>query len=509
MSPAAAALMIHDSDQKKILIAEDFTETAASMKRLLEYEGYKVYIAVDGRMAVEKALPIMPDLIILDAIMPVMNGLEACRILKENTVTRNIPVIFISADDRQETRDTALSLGALRYFIKPIDSEEVFEFIAQTLGAIRSTVLIEEETQPEVTDTVRSTKNKAKDPFRICGTVLDSKYELIEFAGAGGMGAVYRAVNRINGETVAVKILQPHIVARSPEYAELFEREAKHAQGLDHEHIVKIYDSGKDDDLSYMVMEWVEGRSLEDVLTQGQIPLDRLTCTFEQICGAVAFAHERNVIHLDLKPGNILLIDGPDAENFVKVIDFGLSRVISQESGTTVTKFRGTHQFCAPEQFGGKVSHRSDIYSLGATLYYLLTGVIPFGASYINAKIHPNLELPEIPSITRQRSVPTGVDSVIKKALNKNPNLRQQSVLELYEEFRAALELHAQDSENKLPDTASSGRKRQGMADEGKGPYVRRDEKGRFYESDDIGRSLRLDSERQKKKEGSREANLI
>lgn len=349
----------------------------------------------------------------------------------------------------------------------------------------------------------RATGRQTSDPFRLRGTVLKGQYELTKYAGSGGMGAVYRALNLSEGSIVAIKILQPQIVARSPEYAELFEREAKHAQTLNHPHIVRIFDSGKDDDLSYMVMEWVEGQSLEDVLTQGQIPLDSLTNIFEQICGAVAFAHERNIIHLDLKPGNILLVDGLGSENLVKVIDFGLSRVISQESGTTVTKFRGTHQFCAPEQFGGKVSYRSDIYSLGATLYYLLTGVIPFGASYINAKIHPNLELPEIPSITRQRSVPPEVDFVIKKALNKDPNLRQRSATELYEEFRAALTSSAQESENTIPNTGSSKPKQQEMTKAGDSRYVRRDAQGRFYESDDIGRSLNLEDKGRKEEGGA------
>jgi len=325
-------------------------------------------------------------------------------------------------------------------------SNELHEPAPPLEGKIR----VEEE-HPKVTPPKRISGRKTVDPFRICGTVLNGKYELTEFAGSGGMGAVYRALNIIDLNIVAVKILQPHIVARSPECAELFEREAKHAQSLDHPHIVRIFDSGKDEDLSYMVLEWVEGRSIEDVLTQEQLPLDRLTNIFKQICSAVTFAHERNIIHLDLKPGNILLLDHSEPDDFVKVIDFGLSRVISKESGTTVTKFRGTHQFCAPEQFGGKVSHRSDIYSLGATLYYLLTGVIPFGTSYINAKIHPNLELPEIPSVVRQRSLPPALDHVINKALNKNPDLRQQSAEQLFEEFKAAISSDDVKQERDLP----------------------------------------------------------
>jgi serine/threonine-protein kinase len=279
---------------------------------------------------------------------------------------------------------------------------------------------------------------KAKDPYRLVGTVLATKYELEEYAGGGGMGAVYRARRVSDKETVAVKILKPDVVARNHEYSELFKREAKNARSLAHPHIVKIFDSGEDDELAFMVMEWLEGISVEDIVAQEKVPLDRLINIFEQICSAVASAHKKNIIHLDLKPANILLLINKRPDDFVKVIDFGLSRIISRESGTTVTRFRGTHQYCAPEQFGGRISYKSDIYSLGATLYHLLTGVIPFSTSYINAKLHPNLELPDVPSVTHYRDISDQVDIVIAKALKKDPELRQQSVTELFEEFRIA-----------------------------------------------------------------------
>jgi serine/threonine protein kinase len=277
------------------------------------------------------------------------------------------------------------------------------------------------------------------DPYRLIRSVLAGKYELVGYAGGGGMGAVYKALRLTDNKIVAVKILKPDIVARNPEYAELFEKEVKTAQGLKHSHIVEVFDSGKDDDLSFMVMEWIEGRSIEDVIAQKELSISSITNIFGQICSAVAFAHENKIIHLDLKPGNILLLESSHPDDFVKVIDFGLARVISKESGTTVTRFRGTHQYCAPEQFGGKVTYRSDIYSLGATLYYLLTGIVPFGTSYINAKIHPNLELPEIPSVLRQRNLPPELDNVINKALSKDPALRQKSAIQLLEEFKDAL----------------------------------------------------------------------
>ena len=117
-----------------------------------------------------------------------------------------------------------------------------------------------------------------------------------------------------------------------------------------------------------------------------------------------------------------------------------MARVLSNETGTTVTRFLGTYQYCSPEHFGGKVTYRSDIYSLGATLYHMIAGVIPFGTSYINAKMHPELELPPVPSVVSMRpGLPHEVDVVIRKALSKNPRDRQQSVRELLEEFRSAI----------------------------------------------------------------------
>ena len=439
----------HQLNRVKILLADSDEPMRSLLEEYLSKLGYEVFSARDGHEAVDVARRENPDLIILEMVLPELDGLEVCRQLKSDASTREIIFLFLTAKDDMDSKVNAFEAGADDYLAKPFSPRELEVRITAALRrkrpdiqlppALTATATVKRTpVSSEPTRKAQSTK-KANDPFRIRGTVLNGKYELVEFAGAGGMGAVYRATNLTTAETVAVKILQPHIVARNPECAELFEREAKNAQGLDHPHIVKIFDSGKDEDLSYMVMEWVEGRSIEDVLTQGQISLDRLTNIFEQICSAVAFAHERNIIHLDLKPGNILLLNHLEPDDFVKVIDFGLSRVISKESGTTVTKFRGTHQFCAPEQFGGKVSHRSDIYSLGATLYYLLTGVIPFGTSYINAKIHPNLELPEIPSVVRQRNLPPALDPVIRKALNKNPASRHQSALQLFDDFCRAI----------------------------------------------------------------------
>jgi serine/threonine protein kinase len=275
----------------------------------------------------------------------------------------------------------------------------------------------------------------------LLGLTLAGKYRLEEYVGSGGMGVVYRALPLGTGHQVAVKILKPDIVANDRECARLFEQEVEAVRRLEHPNIVRLLDSGDDQGYSYMVMEWLEGETLEEVVSAGQLSLERIDHIFAQICAALDAAHNENIIHLDVKPGNIFLLKESGPGDFVKVIDFGMSRVLTRESGTTVTRFRGTYQYCAPEQFGGRVSSRSDVYSLGATLYHLLTGVVPFGTSYVFAKMHRDRELPPLPAIRRIRSdVPAAVERVVKKALSKNPDKRYQSVRLLYEDFHQAVD---------------------------------------------------------------------
>jgi serine/threonine protein kinase/CheY-like chemotaxis protein len=433
----------------KILFADADSQITQAVQEYMERAGKKVFIAENGREALSGVREHQPDVIILETRLSEIDGLSVCRQLKADELTKQTPIIFLSANDDIVDKVIGLEMGATDYITKPFSLRELEARISAVLRN-RPVKSLKDQEETAITKPLEAVK---PDPFRRSGTVLNGKYELTEFAGSGGMGAVYRSLSLADRTVVAVKILQPHILARNPEYAVLFEREVKNAQSLDHPHIVNVFDSGRDDDLSYMVMEWIEGSSIEDVITQGQLSIERLTNIFKQVCEAVAAAHDRSIIHLDIKPANILLLESAKPNDFIKVIDFGLSRVITRESGTTVTKFRGTDKYCAPEQFGGRVSHRSDIYSLGATLYHLITGVIPFGMSYVNAKMHPNLELPAIPPVNRQRDVPSGVNQVIDKALNRDPDLRQQSAKQLYEEFIEAIsEVSAQKTTH--PDEA-------------------------------------------------------
>jgi serine/threonine protein kinase len=291
-----------------------------------------------------------------------------------------------------------------------------------------------------------------QDPYRLIGTTFSDEYRLEEYAGGGGLGAVYRATQISSGRQVAIKILKPDVVIRNPEYIDLFEREVKAVQNLDHPNIVKLFDSGSDQGISYMVMEWLEGQTLEELLSEERLSVDRVTHLFRQVCDAFAAAHKINIIHLDVKPANIFLLKDGSPQGSIKVIDFGMSRILTSESGTTVTRFLGTYQYCSPEHLGGKVSRRSDIYSLGVTLYHMITGTVPFGTSYINAKRHRNLEMPPVPSVRGIRpDFPSTVDQVIERALRKPPSERQQSVEEVFDEFYQAVSETSDDCPQTFP----------------------------------------------------------
>src|ERR1044072_2407559 len=172
-----------------------------------------------------------------------------------------------------------------------------------------------------------------RDPYRLVGTTLAEKYRLDEYAGGGGMGAVYRSRAIHRNQVVAVKILKPDVQDRNANYGPLFEREIKAARLLQHPHIVKVFDSGRTpEDIFYMVMEWLDGQTLEEVVAQESLSLDRVLTIFKQTCDAFEFAHAHKVIHLDIKPANIFLLSDKQPQDFIKIFDFGLSRVISSDS---------------------------------------------------------------------------------------------------------------------------------------------------------------------------------
>ncbi len=264
--------------------------------------------------------------------------------------------------------------------------------------------------------------------------VLGGRYEVEEELGRGGMAKVYRGTDTVLGRPVAVKILAPQFTD-DPSFVDRFRREAQAAARLNHPNLVSVYDTGSDDGVHFIVMEYVEGRTLADYLAGGgRIMPQRAIEIAEAVSQALTAAHAQGVIHRDIKPGNIMITPSGD----VKVADFGIARVIAgAETIAQTAAVLGTAAYLSPEQAQGQpVDQRSDLYSLGCVLYEMVAGRPPFiGDSPVAVASKQVLEQP-VPPSKLNPDVSPQLDAVIMRTLAKNPANRYGSA----EEFRRDLE---------------------------------------------------------------------
>ena len=263
---------------------------------------------------------------------------------------------------------------------------------------------------------------------------LGGRYRVERELGRGGMAKVFLGTDTVLGRTVAIKLLAPQF-AEDDGFVQRFRREAQAAARIGHPHIVSVFDTGSDDGVHYIVMEYVEGRTLADFLSGGgRIMPDRAIDIASDVLTALEAAHAQGVIHRDIKPGNIML--SPKGE--VKVTDFGIARVTTTaETVAQTAAILGTASYLSPEQAQGQpVDGRSDIYSLGCVLYEMVTGRPPFlGDSPVAVASKQVLEQPLPPSKLNPDVTPE-LDAVILRSLAKNPANRYQSA----EEMRADLD---------------------------------------------------------------------
>src|SRR4051794_38350238 len=262
-------------------------------------------------------------------------------------------------------------------------------------------------------------------------TVVDERYSIINRIGSGGMADVYCAQDLQLGRKVALKLLYRRF-AEDEEFVERFRREASAAAGLQHPNIVSVYDRGEWDGTYYIAMEFLDGQTLKQLVRgHGPMPPELAIDTAIQVLRAARSAHQRGVVHRDIKPHNVIL----DEEGRAKVTDFGIARAGASDM-TETGSIMGTAQYLSPEQAQGQpVSPRSDLYSIGVMLYELLTGRVPFDAeSPVTIALKHISERP-VPPREVNPAVPPALDAVVMRALEKEPARRFADA----DEFIAAL----------------------------------------------------------------------
>jgi serine/threonine-protein kinase len=267
-------------------------------------------------------------------------------------------------------------------------------------------------------------------------------YRIVGMIGEGAMGVVYEGRHDILGRRVAIKTLRPEL-ARNPQVAPRFLREARAATRVTHENIVTIYDQGTaPDGGAYIVMELLEGETLADRLRRGPLGVPELAHVFGQILRALAEAHAAGVVHRDLKPPNVYLTRRGDDALFVKLLDFGVARLsaeLTAQKLTTPGMLIGTPAYMSPEQiFGKPVDLRSDLFSVGVMLYEAAVGVVPFGGANMG-ELAANITRSEPPPPRlRAPELPQGLEAVILRALAKDPAARFPSAAAMFDALRAA-----------------------------------------------------------------------
>ena len=269
------------------------------------------------------------------------------------------------------------------------------------------------------------------------GKILGNRYEIIEKAGNGGMATVYRAEDKVLKRDVAVKVLKDEFTT-DEEFIKRFEIEAQSAARLTHPNIVSIYDVGSEDNLYYIVMELIRGKTLKEIIVEerGPLPWKWSVNVAIQIASALEMAHKNNIVHRDIKPHNIIITE----DGIAKVTDFGIAKAVSNSTITAFGTTIGSVHYFSPEHArGGFTDAKSDLYSLGVVMYEMVTGRVPFDADTpVSVALKHMQEEPEEP-IELNPNLPSAVNRIIMKALKKDTTLRYQTATDMLADLRQAL----------------------------------------------------------------------
>jgi serine/threonine-protein kinase len=483
----------------RILVVDDGADNRDVLRRRLERSGHVVETAEHGRRALE-LLGTMPfDLVLLDVLMPELDGFAVLEAIKGDPALRDIPVIMISALDDTPGIVRCIEHGAEDFLSKPFDPvllrarinaslekkrfrDQEVEYLREVGRVIDAATAVEAGTyRPgglapvarradqlgrlarvfdsmvqqmkareerlrnqvrDLRDDIEAARRTTKDlPIAVdggnlrTGERLGQRFEILAVLGRGGMGTVYRARDLDLDEEIAVKTLRPEFV-RDATLLERFKDEIRLTRRLSDEHIVRTHDLGESGGVYFLTMEYVEGITLREVIdTRGRLGVSSTLAIAAQLAHSLAVAHEHGVIHRDIKPQNLLL----DAAGVLKVMDFGVARLAERTTSVTEAGLAvGTPAYMPPEQLLGEgVDARSDLYAAGVVLYECLTGHKPFEATSVMVLIKKLLtEMPQSP-VELNPDVPPALAALMLRLLAKEPAERVQTARELEQQLQS------------------------------------------------------------------------
>lgn len=476
----------------RILIADDLEDNRAVLERRLRRQGHSVESAEGGRAALAWLARERFDLVLLDVMMPDLDGLAVLEQMKADAATRDIPVIMISALDDVASVVRCIERGAEDHLSKPFDpvllrarisaclekkrlrdgelaylravGQVIQAATAVEAGSYETGVLADigqrddelgrlarvfdgmvnqvRARETRLTDQVSALRREIEEakhstreqttheaPDLPTGGLFAGRFEILEEVGAGGMGMVYRAIDRQLGEQVALKTLRPELI-RDPSVTERFKTEIRVARHISNKHVVRTHDIGEHDGVFFLTMEYVEGMTVRELLdTRGRLGVAPTLAIATQLAHSLIAAHEQGVIHRDIKPQNLLL----DAAGVLKVMDFGVARLAARGAGLTEAGMLvGTPAYMAPEQMlSEEFDHRVDLYATGVVLYECLTGRLPFDAPSAVALIAKVLHQMPISPAELNAEVPSALSTLVLRLLAKEPDQRPAHAVEL------------------------------------------------------------------------------
>jgi CheY-like chemotaxis protein/tRNA A-37 threonylcarbamoyl transferase component Bud32 len=366
--------MVNPTPNPTLLVVDD-DDTRETLAELLRDEGYEVTTARDGAQALEVLQAGLPDLVLLDVVMPRTTGLELLGRLRERYSPAELPVIMMSAKDQSADVVAALGEGANDYVTKPLDLPVV-------LARVRAQLRTKRAASRASASALDSSAAARIAP----GALLAGRYLLYERLGEGSFGVVYRARDEREQRLVAVKVLKSAL-GDSREAVERLRRESLAAARLRHPYAVEVHElSITADSVAFLVMEYLEGHSLQSELrSHGRLAPRRAGELLLPVCEVLAAAHNLGIVHRDIKPANIFL-QRHDGHEQVKVLDFGLAKPFGaaalDHNLTVEGSILGSPAYMAPERLRNQpYDGRADTYSLGVVLYEMLAGRLPFVSS--------------------------------------------------------------------------------------------------------------------------------